>query len=66
MIKETSAASLIHSIYEEAPFPRLKENGIELPPHEIPAIAEAYRLGLAAAALNHIKTEEAAEQASNT
>jgi len=34
---------------------------IDLPPDDIQAIADAYRLGLAAAALNHIKSEEAAE-----
>jgi len=36
---------------------------IDLPPDDIPAIADAYRLGLAAAALSHIKSDEAAEHA---
>ena len=34
---------------------------IDLPPDEIPAIADAYRLGLAAAALSYIKSDQAAE-----
>lgn len=42
-----------------------KERGratrIDLPPEDISAIADAYRLGLTAAALNHIKSEDAAE-----
>jgi len=36
---------------------------VDLPQGNIPAIADAYRLGLAAAALSHIKSEEAAEHA---
>ena len=36
---------------------------IELPPDDIEAVAEAYRLGLAAAALANIESEEAAENA---
>jgi hypothetical protein len=36
---------------------------INLPPDDIPVISEAYRLGLAAAALSHIKSEESAEHA---
>jgi hypothetical protein len=41
-----------------------KKNGlmrIDLPPDDINAIAEAYRLGLAAAALSHLENQEAAE-----
>lgn len=34
---------------------------IDLPPEDISAIADAFRLGLTAAALNYIKAEEAAE-----
>ena len=34
---------------------------INLPPNDIPAVSDAYRLGLAAAALSHLKSEEAAE-----
>ena len=36
---------------------------IEPPPNDIRAVAEAYRLGLAAAALDNIESEEAAENA---
>jgi len=36
---------------------------INLPQDDIPAIAEAYRLGLAAAALDNIELEQAAEHA---
>ena len=36
---------------------------IELPPDDIGAVAEAYRVGLAAAALANIESEEAAENA---
>ena len=34
---------------------------IDLPKDDIQAIADAYRIGLAAAALNHIKSDQSAE-----
>ena len=36
---------------------------IALPPDDIPAIADAYRIGLASSALSQIKSEEASEHA---